>query len=442
MTGKRPRVVIIGGGFGGLYAARALRGAPVDISIVDKSNHHLFQPLLYQVATAGLSPADIAAPTRHVLSRQRNVEVVLAKVESIDLERRLVHGDLPYDVLILAAGVRTSYFGNDHWESIAPGLKTIDDATEIRRRFLLAFEHAEFETDAEARRSALTFVIVGAGPTGVELAGTMVHIARQVIPRDFRHVNTATARVILVEGGDRVLPTFPESLSLRAKRDLEELGVEVRLNAFVNHVDADGVQVGDERIGASNVFWAAGVRGAPLVESLGVELTGNGRIAVGPDLSIDGHPDVFVIGDLAAHVDARSGAETPGVAQGAIQMGQHVARIIRDEARRGVDWTSLETADARAKRPAFRYFDKGMLATIGRNRAVAVVGGRRIAGTIAWLLWALVHVMFLIGFRNRLLVMMQWAWTYFTFQRGARLITGGVRPTFRKPGVLEDEPGT
>ncbi len=413
MTENRvPHVVILGGGFGGLNAARALRRAPVRITLVDRQNFHLFQPLLYQVATASLSPGDIASPLRHILRRQRNTEVWLGEAVSVDPERRVVHlrdGELSYDYLVVATGATHAYFGHDEWARCAPGLKTVDDAVEIRRRFLLAFEAAEREADPEARRRLLTFVIVGAGPTGVELAGAMAEIAHHVMPRDFRFIDTKSARVVLLEGGPRVLPTYPPDLSESARRQLEALGVEVRTNALVTHIEPDAVWVGEERIDAGNVYWAAGVAASPVARSLGAPLDRAGRVMVEPDCSVPGHPEVFVIGDLA-HLEI-DGAQVPGVAQGAIQTGRFVARQIQRD---------LEGKP----RERFRYHDKGSLATIGRAAAVADFGRIRFGGYPAWLIWVFVHVLMLIGFRNRLIVMIQWAWAYLMYQRGIRLITG------------------
>ena len=418
-----PHVVIIGGGFAGLYCARALRRQPVRITIVDRRNFHLFQPLLYQVATASLSPADIAHPIRSVLKRQRNVEVWMAEVTDIDVDARTVQlddGTLRYDYLVVATGATHSYFGHPEWEHHAPGLKTIDDATELRRRFLLAFEAAEREADAEAQRRQLTFVIVGAGPTGVELAGAMAEIARQAMPQDFRAIDTATARIILLEGGSRVLPTYPPELSQKAQQQLERLGVEVRTGALVTNIVHDAVLVGNERIEAANAFWAAGVTASPLGAKLGVPLDRAGRVIVEMDCSIPGHKEVFVVGDLA-HFE-RNGVMTPGVAQGAIQMGTHAARCI-----------AADLADK--PRKEFHYFDKGNLATIGRAAAVADIGPLKISGLIAWLIWVFIHIMYLIGFRNRILVMLQWAWAYVTYQRGVRLITGDVEVHLSKARV-------
>ena len=427
MNAARPHVVIIGGGFGGLYAAKGLGKSPVRITLVDRSNHHLFQPLLYEVATAALSPAEIAAPIRAVFSKQRNTAVLLGNVVEIDTAHRIVHladGAIAYDYLVVAAGATHSYFGNDDWARFAPGLKTIDDALEIRQRFLLAFETAEREADDAARRTLLTFVVIGAGPTGVELAGTMAELARKAIPRDFRTIDASTARVILVEAMDRVLPTFPPDLSEKARRSLEELGVEVRLNSPVTKIDGDGVCIGSERINTENIIWAAGVQASPLGKSLGAPTDRAGRVMVQSDLSIPGHPEVFVIGDLASVVDPDTNKPVPGVAPAAIQMGKYVARVIDREVR--------GKALPQQRRP-FHYRDKGMLATIGRAKAVAKLGKLKFSGLIAWLLWALVHVMYLIGFRNRLIVMLQWAWAYIAFQRGARVITGPVDLELRQP---------
>lgn len=408
----RPHVVILGGGFGGLYCARALRRAPVDVTLVDRRNYHLFQPLLYQVATASLSPADVASPIRAILRRQANVEVWLGEATGIDVEARVVQlkdGRLPYDYLVVATGVTHAYFGHDEWAALAPGLKTVDDALEIRRRFLLAFEAAEREADPEARRRLLTFVIVGAGPTGVELAGAMAEIARESIPRDFRFIDTAAARILLLEGADRVLPPYPADLSASAHRQLEALGVEVRTGATVTDIDEAGVHIGDEIIAAGNVYWAAGVAASPLGAALGSPTDRTGRVIVRPDCSLPDHPEVFVIGDLARI--EQDGEPLPGVAQVAIQSGKHAARSIRADLRQ------------RSRSP-FRYRDLGSLATIGRHAAVADFGRLRFGGYFAWLVWVFVHILNLIGFRNRILVMIQWAWAWLTYQRGIRLITG------------------
>ena len=407
-----PHVVILGGGFAGLRVAKALKGAPVRVTLVDARNFHLFQPLLYQVATASLSPADIATPIRHILRDQSNLEVWLGEAVDVDTERqvvRLADGELSYDYLVVATGVTHAYFGNDEWAPRAPGLKTIEDATEIRRRFLIAFEAAEREADPAARQALLTFVIVGGGPTGVELAGAMAEIARQVMPGDFRAIDTKTARIILVEGLPRVLPAYEEDSSERARRQLHRLGVEVRTDALVTEIDEDRVVIGDgEEIAASNVFWAAGVKASPLGTRLGVPVDRAGRVEVEPDLTIPGHREVFVAGDLARL--EQDGEPVPGVAPAAMQMGRYVAKMIRRD---------LKGQD----RTPFRYFDKGSLATIGRAAAVAEFGKIHLSGFIAWITWAVVHILYLIGFRNRLVVMIQWAWAWLLYQRGIRLIT-------------------
>ena len=410
----RPHVVIVGGGFGGLSAAKALRGASAAVTLIDRTNHHLFQPLLYQVATAGLAPSDIAVPIRWILRHDRNVNVRLGNVVAIDPERREVRLDdtgtpVCYDYLILAPGARHAYFGHDAWEPFAPGLKTLEDALEIRRRFLLAFELAE-RTDDPAERDALTtFVIIGGGPTGVELAGTMIEIVRKVLPGEFRRVDARRARVILVEGGPRLLPTFPEASSRRARADLERLGVEVRIGAVVSSVDGHGVRIGAEHIPARAVFWAAGNQASPLAKSLGVPLDHAGRVLVQPDLSVPGHQEIFVAGDLAA-LQRRTGSWVPAVAPAANQEGTHAAKNVR------------RRLNGTLTRP-FKYLNKGELATIGRNRGIAVFGDVHFAGFPAWLLWLFVHIMYLVGFRNRVFVLMEWAHAWFTFQRGVRLIT-------------------
>jgi NADH:ubiquinone reductase (H+-translocating) len=408
----RPRVVIVGGGFGGLTAARALARAPVDVTLLDRTNHHLFQPLLYQVASAGLSPAEIAYPIRRILRRQKNARVLLAEAVAIDTTAKrvlLADGEVPYDHLIVAAGAGHSYFGKDQWEAHAPGLKTLEDALEIRRRALIAFEQAEREEDPEARRQWLTFVVVGGGPTGVEMAGAFAEIARHTLARDFRRIDPRTARVILVEAGPRVLPAYPEGLSEKAKLQLEALGVQVWSGAPVTAVDAAGVQVGGDRIAARTVVWAAGVQASPLARSLGVPLDRAGRVRVAPDLTVPGQPSVLVIGDLASL--EQDGRPVPGVAPAAIQMGEQAVRNIV----RGL----------RGEPPLpFRYRDKGSLATIGRRRGVAVLGALRLSGLVAWLAWLGVHIFFLIGFRNRFVVLFTWAWAYLTYDRSARLILG------------------
>ena len=411
-----PHVVIVGGGFGGLNAARTLSRRPVRVTLLDRRNYHLFQPLLYQVASAALSPADIATPLRSILRKAANIRVLLAEAETIDLaNRRLVldRGEVGYDALILAAGAGHSYFGHDDWELLAPGLKTLEDALEIRRRVLLAFEAAERESDGAERRALLTFVIVGAGPTGVELAGALAEIARETIARDFRAIDPRQARVILLEGGPRILPSFPEPLSKRAEMALSGLGVEVRTGSTVTRITPDAVWVGGEQIRSRAVLWAAGVAASHLARSLGVPLDRAGRVLVEPDLSIPGHPEAFVIGDLAAFIH-QTGQPLPGLAPVAIQQGRAVADNV---------WRRLRGEPTRP----FHYFDKGSMAAIGRAKAVAVMGRLRLWGFPAWLAWVFVHILYLIGFRNRFLVVFEWAWAYFTYQRGARLITGPWR---------------
>jgi NADH:ubiquinone reductase (H+-translocating) len=413
---EQPHVVVVGGGFGGLNAARALAGRPVRVTLLDRRNHHLFQPLLYQVATAALNASDIAAPLRSVLRRARNVTVLLAEVQRADLAARrltLERGEMGYDALILAAGAGHSYFGHGDWEAFAPSLKTLEDALEIRRRVLLAYEAAEREADGAEQQALLTFVVVGGGPTGVELAGALAEISRQTIARDFRVIDPTRARIVLIEGGARVLAAFPESLSERARRSLERIGVEVRTGAIVTRVTADAVWLGSEQIRARTVLWAAGVAASPLARTLGVPLDRAGRVPVDADLSIPGHPEVFVIGDMSAFRDL-SGAPLPGLAPVAIQQGRRAADNV------------LRRLSGRPTL-AFRYHDRGTMATIGRAAAVAVIGGVQLSGLIAWLAWLFVHIMFLIGFRNRLLVIFEWAWAYVSWQRGARLITRAWR---------------
>ena len=416
-------MVIIGGGFGGLAAARALAKAPVNVTLLDRRNHHLFQPLLYQVATAALNPSDIAYPIRGVLSKQKNVRVLLANALAIDVTSRHVvldDGALDYDFLVVATGATHSYFGKD-WAHIAPGLKSIEDALEIRRRVFLAYEAAERESDPVAQREWLTFAVVGAGPTGVELAGALGEIGLHTLAHDFRSVDPTHVRVLLLEGQDRVLTAYPAKLGAAAKASLEKRHVEVRLKTLVTAIDERTVTVkcGDqeERIGARTVLWAAGVQASPLAISLPAARDRAGRVEVSPDLSIPGHPEVFVIGDLARMLNA-DGTQVPGVAQGALQGGRHVAKLITAEVR----------GKATAPRAAFRYHDKGNMATIGR--ASAVVATKRFTGHgfIAWLMWWAVHIMFLVGFRNRVFVLLSWAWSWLTFTRGARLITGEIGP--------------
>lgn len=428
MAGPLPHVVILGAGFGGLNAARALKRAPVRITVIDRANHHLFQPLLYQVATAALSPADISAPIRRILRRQNNVEVLLAEATAIDLPSRrvvLADGEVDYDFLIVATGATHAYFGHEDWELLAPGLKTLKDALQIRQRILIAFEIAEREPDKRLRHEWMTFVIVGAGPTGVELAGTLAEVARQTLARDFRHIDTAEARVVLVEAATKVLGTFEDTLSAKAQDQLKRLGVDVRLGLPVSEITALGVQVGSEWIGARTIIWAAGVAASPLARSLNVPLDRAGRVLVEPDLTVPGHDNVYVIGDLA-HLE-QEGKPVPGIAPAAMQEGRQAASNL------------LRSLGGQERLP-FRYHDKGMLATIGRGAAVAHIGSIRASGYLAWLLWLFVHIFFLIGFRNRLLVMIQWAWSYITFDRGARLITEGLtRPLVSNRQKTEED---
>ena len=406
-----PRVVIVGGGFGGLAAARRLSRAPVQVTVVDRQNHHLFQPLLYQVATAGLSPAEIASPIRRILARQNNAEVLLGDVTAVDAEaRHLRTADgttIPFDFLIVAAGATHSYFGRDEWEGPAPGLKTIEDALEIRRRVLLAFEEAEREPDPAIRREWLTFVVIGGGPTGVEMAGALAEVARHTLARDFRHIDPGSARVVLLEAAPRILGAYPEDLSASAARQLETLCVEVYTGSPVTQVDGGGIEAAGRRLAARTVVWAAGVQASPLGRGLGAPLDRAGRVRVAPDLTVPGHSGLFVIGDLASL--EQDGHPVPGVAPAAIQMGNHAAenvlRALRDE-----------------PLASFRYRDKGSLATVGRRRGVAMIGRLRLSGAVAWLAWLAIHVFFLIGFRNRFVVLFTWAWAYLTYERSARLI--------------------
>jgi len=415
------RVVIVGGGFGGLYAAQSLRSAPVSVTLLDRRNFHLFQPLLYQVATGALSPGEIASPLRYVLQKNRNTQVLLGEVVDIDPAGRRVilrDGDVPYDDLIVATGATHFYFGNDQWEPLAPGLKTIEDATAIRSRLLIAFEHAEREPDPAARQAWLSFVIVGAGPTGVELAGALGEIANDTLRHDFRHIDPTESRILLVEGEPRVLPAFPPDLSEKAERQLIELGVHTRTGARVTQIDSEGVtmRIGDaeERVIARTVLWAAGVRASRLGKALaahaGATLDRAGRVIVEPDLSIPGHPEIHVIGDLASF-SHQGGKLLPGVAPVAMQQGRYVARLIRAR------------VAGRAFAKPFHYFNKGSLATIGRNKAVADFGKLHIAGFFAWLTWVFVHLMYLVEFENRFLVLSEWVYNYVTRNRGARLIT-------------------
>jgi len=407
-----PHVLIIGGGFAGLNAAKGLGSAAgIEVTLVDRTNHHLFQPLLYQVAMAGLSPADIAAPIRSMLSRHRNVRVLQGEVHGVDLERNVVNtdfGELGFDYLIVACGARHSYFGHDEWEEHAPGLKTLEQATEIRRRVLSAYEEAECCTSAEERKRLLTFVVVGGGPTGVELAGAIGEMSRFTLARDFRTIDAASARIILLESGPRILPSFSEHQASRATRDLEQLGVQVWTNSAVTNVSAAGVEIGSERIRAATVLWAAGVKASPLGEKAGLKVDRQGRVLVEPDLSVPGHKNVFVAGDLACFLH-QTGKPLPGTAPVAMQEGRYLARLIRGE------------LSGKPRRP-FHFVDKGQMATIGRSRAIVELGRLKMAGFPAWLLWLVVHIYYLTGFKNRLLVVLQWAWSYLTFRRGARLI--------------------
>jgi NADH:ubiquinone reductase (H+-translocating) len=414
---ERPHVVILGGGFGGLYAARELRGAPVRLTLVDRRNHHLFQPMLYQVATAALNPSDIASPIRSVLRRQKNTEVLLAEATEVDVEERRVRfgdgGSLDYDYLIVGTGAHFSYFGHEEWAPLAPGLKSLEDALEIRRRVLLAFELAERESDTVKRHAYLTFVIVGGGPTGVETAGAVAEIRRYALRRDFRHIDPREATVMLLEGGPRLLPSYPPELSERAKLDLRRLGVDVRTETMVTNIQPGLVHAAGWTIPAKTVIWAAGNTASELLKSLDAPLDRMGRALVEPDCTIPGHPEVFVLGDAAAYLHQEGGA-LPGICPVAIQMGQYTARAILGDL-------------AGRPRRAFRYWDKGQLAVVGRGRAVADIWRFHFSGFIAWLTWIFVHIFFLIGFRNRVLVLIQWAWSYFTYGVGARIITEDVR---------------
>jgi len=408
------RVLIVGGGFSGLNAAKVLGGVrDVDVTLVDKHNYHLFQPLLYQVAMAGLSPADIAAPIRSILSDYSNIQVLLGEVRSIDLARKVAVTDfaeIPFDYLVLSCGASHSYFGHDEWEPYAPGLKTLEQATEIRRRVLTAFEEAERTSDTEERRKFLTFVIVGGGPTGVELAGAIGEMSRFTLAKDFRAINAKLARIILIEAGPRILPTFSEQQANRAVRDLESLGVQVWTSSPVTLIDRDGVEISKERLRSCTVLWAAGVKASPLGKLAGLEVDPQGRVLVNPDLSIPGHPNVFVAGDQSRFTH-QTGKPLPGTAPVAMQQGRYIGSMI--------------LRDLRQKpREPFRFFDKGQMATIGRSRAVLELGSLRLSGWFAWAAWLAVHIYYLTGFKNRLLVVIQWAWSYLTFGRGARLIVG------------------
>jgi len=417
-----PRVVIVGSGFGGLEAAKKLAGKDVQVTVIDRTNYHLFQPLLYQVATAALSPADIAAPVRAILSRCKNVEVILAEVESVDVDAKKIKTadqDIDYDYLILATGARHSYFGHNEWEKLAPGLKSLEDAIELRRRILLAFEYAEKTTDETARRAALNFVVIGGGPTGVEMAGAIAEISRHTLAKDFRHINPSEARVILIEGEPRLLAAYPEDLSVSARKQLVDLGVEVRTSARATNLTEEGVQVNGEFIPCRVKIWAAGNNASFVGKTLGVPVDRCGRVIVNDDLTIPGHPEVQVIGDLA-NFPYQTGQPLPGISPVAMQQGRHAARNV------------LAMIGGR-KPQRFRYWDKGTMATIGRNKAVADLKFMHLSGLPAWLAWLFVHIVFLVGFRNRLVVLFQWAWAYLTFDKGARLITRNFQSEQRPP---------
>ena len=411
-TSRPKKVVIVGGGFGGINASKKLGGVDgVDVTLIDRRNYHLFQPLLYQVAMAGLNPGEIATPIRSIFTASKNVRALMGEVRGVDLPQKIVStdfGPVPYDYLILACGAQHSYFGHEEWEPFAPGLKTLEQATEIRRRVLTAFELAERANDPELERQLLTFVVVGGGPTGVELAGTLGEISRFALSSDFRHIDPTKTRVILIEAGSRILATFDEALSRRATRDLENLGVTIWTGLRVTNISPDGVTLGEEKVRAATVLWAAGVKPSPLNATLGSPLDKSGRVIVNPDLSLPGHPNVFVIGDQACFMERNYAL--PGLAPVAMQQGRHVARnVMADVAGR--------------PRKEFHYFDKGQMATIGRGRAVAQTRKLRFGGLMAWLAWLVVHIFYLIGFRNRMLVLMEWAWAYLTYRRGAQLIT-------------------
>jgi len=424
----KPHVVIIGGGFGGIKAARALANTPVDITLIDRNNHHVFQPLLYQVATAELSPADISGPIRHMLSKQRNIQVMMAEVTGVDVVGQYVHTPLRsihYDYLIIATGATHSYFGHDEWERFAPGLKSIADATAIRRKVLLAFEAAEIETEPTKLQALLTFVLVGAGPTGVEMAGAIAELAHKALASDFRHIDPKLARIILVEAGPRILTAFPEKLAAKAHRALEKLGVEIQTHAAVTNIDDEGVSLGDAHLAAKTVIWTAGVAASPAGKWLNVEVDRAGRVKVQPNLTIPEHANVFVIGDTGSLT--QNGKLLPGVAPVAMQEGTYAGAVIADR-----------VADKRHTKP-FHYRNKGNLATVGRAYSIADFGFLRLTGPVGWTFWLVVHIFFLIDFRSRSLVMFQWAWAYLTFQRGARLIVQDtVSTTLPIPTLIEE----
>jgi NADH:ubiquinone reductase (H+-translocating) len=421
-SAEKPQIVIVGAGFGGLEAAKKLAGENVRVTVIDRTNYYLFQPLLYQVATAALSPADIAAPVRAVLSKYKNVEVILAEVQSVDVDARrikTIDTEIGYDYLILGTGARHSYFGHNEWERLAPGLKSLEDAIELRRRLLMAFEYAERITDEAARKAAMTFVIIGGGPTGVEMAGAIAEIARYTLAKDFRHIDPSKARIILIEGESRVLAAYPEDLSASALKQLVDLGVEVRTATRATNLTEAGVQVGNEFIPCRVKIWAAGNNASFVGKTLGASIDRVGRVVVNDDLTISGHPEVQVIGDLA-NFSHQTGQPLPGISPVAMQQGRHAARNV------------LAMVEGR-KPQRFRYWDKGTIATIGRNKAVADLKFVHLSGLPAWLAWLFVHIVFLVGFRNRLVVLFQWAWAYFTFDKGARLITRNFQSETRPP---------
>lgn len=432
---KLPRVLIVGGGFGGIEVARRLKDSPVQVTIIDQKNYHLFQPLLYQVATATLSPSDIAAPIRSVVRDLHNCRVLLAKVRGVDLKAKQLNFEkvsVSYDWLVLAAGATHSYFGHEDWVRFAPGLKSLEDATEIRRRILLAFESAEYEGNTERQAAGLTFAVVGGGATGVELAGAIKEIAAKTMPKDFRNIDTKSTRVIVLQGEDRLLPQFCPELSEQAKHDLESMGVEVRLNSRVTEVTSEGVWIGSEMIAARSVFWAAGVEASPIAKTLGVPLDRSGRIVVEGDLTVAGHKVVFAIGDMAAAKSGKDQKNVPGVAQAAVQMGRYVGNIIASEA-----YVVTAKRMVTAREP-FIYYDKGSMATIGNSRAVVEIGRFHFTGFFAWMLWSIIHIFFLVGFRNRLGVIASWFWNWLLSARDSRLITGEARLDIKeiRPGEL------